>query len=99
MIRSGVALSPARSNARCQFFRLRRQSGRAGGIRTHGLYVPNVALYQAEPQPVMTGSTEVISASPRKQPLIFFGRFPRERVKRQISQISQMSLPKRLRLE
>jgi hypothetical protein len=25
---------------------------RAGGIRTHGLYVPNVALYQAEPQPV-----------------------------------------------
>src|ERR1700759_4337206 len=34
---------------------------RAGGIRTHGLYVPNVALYQAEPQPVMNGSTEVIS--------------------------------------
>src|SRR5260221_5646382 len=25
---------------------------RAGGIRTHGLHVPNVALYQAEPQPV-----------------------------------------------
>jgi hypothetical protein len=24
---------------------------RAGGIRTHGLHVPNVALYQAEPQP------------------------------------------------
>src|ERR1700683_1994620 len=23
---------------------------RAGGIRTHGLHVPNVALYQAEPQ-------------------------------------------------
>jgi hypothetical protein len=30
-------------------------SNRAGGIRTHGLHVPNVALYQAEPQPVMTG--------------------------------------------
>ena len=28
---------------------------RAGGIRTHGLHVPNVALYQAEPQPVNFG--------------------------------------------
>ena len=26
-------------------------SGRAGGIRTHDLFVPNEALYQAEPQP------------------------------------------------
>jgi hypothetical protein len=26
--------------------------GRAGGIRTRGLFVPNEALYQAEPQPV-----------------------------------------------
>jgi hypothetical protein len=26
-------------------------SGRAGGIRTRGLFVPNEALYQAEPQP------------------------------------------------
>ena len=26
-------------------------SGRAGGIRTHGLFDPNEALYQAEPQP------------------------------------------------
>lgn len=25
---------------------------RVGGIRTHGLFVPNEALYQAEPQPV-----------------------------------------------
>ena len=25
--------------------------GRAGGIRTHGLFDPNEALYQAEPQP------------------------------------------------
>ena len=25
---------------------------RAGGIRTRGLFVPNEALYQAEPQPV-----------------------------------------------
>ena len=37
--------------------RARRQIGwphqsRAGGIRTHGLCVPNAALYQAEPQPV-----------------------------------------------
>ena len=26
-------------------------SGRAGGIRTRDLFVPNEALYQAEPQP------------------------------------------------
>jgi hypothetical protein len=55
------------------FFRLREKSGRAGGIRTHGLHVPNVALYQAEPQPVMNGRTEGISAWQRKQPLIFPG--------------------------
>src|ERR1700677_514144 len=53
----------------CQRWR-ERKNNRAGGIRTHGLYVPNVALYQAEPQPVMNGSTEVISRSERKQPLI-----------------------------
>ena len=29
-----------------------KKSGRAGGIRTHGLCVQNAALYQAEPQPV-----------------------------------------------
>ena len=29
----------------------RRENGRAGGIRTRGLFVPNEALYQAEPQP------------------------------------------------
>ncbi len=29
----------------------RGNSGRAGGIRTHDLFVPNEALYQAEPQP------------------------------------------------
>ena len=28
------------------------RGGRAGGIRTRGLFVPNEALYQAEPQPV-----------------------------------------------
>jgi hypothetical protein len=50
--------------------RLQDRSGRAGGIRTHGLHVPNVALYQAEPQPVINGSTEVIARSERKQPLI-----------------------------
>jgi hypothetical protein len=47
------------------------ESDRAGGIRTHGLYVPNVALYQAEPQPVVNGRTEVISPAERKQLLIF----------------------------
>ena len=26
---------------------------RAGGIRTHDLFVPNEALYQAEPQPAV----------------------------------------------
>jgi hypothetical protein len=41
---------------------------RAGGIRTHGLHVPNVALYQAEPQPVMNGRPEVISRSHKNQP-------------------------------
>jgi hypothetical protein len=51
--------------------RLQDRSGRAGGIRTHGLHVPNVALYQAEPQPVINGSTEVIARWERKQPLIF----------------------------
>ena len=29
------------------------ENGRAGGIRTRGLFVPNEALYQAEPQPVI----------------------------------------------
>jgi hypothetical protein len=62
-------------NARNQYTRsivqTREQSGRAGGIRTHGLHVPNVALYQAEPQPVVNGRTEVISPSERKQLLIF----------------------------
>ena len=29
-----------------------QKRGRAGGIRTRGLFVPNEALYQAEPQPV-----------------------------------------------
>ena len=27
----------------------RKKYGRGDGIRTHGLYVPNVALYQTEP--------------------------------------------------
>lgn len=31
------------------------RNGRAGGIRTRGLFVPNEALYQAEPQPVNQG--------------------------------------------
>jgi hypothetical protein len=60
----------------CQRWR-ERKNNRAGGIRTHGLYVPNVALYQAEPQPVMNGSTEVISRSERKQPLISYRQFRR----------------------
>jgi hypothetical protein len=34
------------------------QIGRAGGIRTRGLFVPNEALYQAEPQPVFEGTSE-----------------------------------------
>jgi len=37
--------------------------GRGGGIRTHGLFVPNEARYQAAPRPdtsYLRGSTEVV---------------------------------------
>ena len=48
---AGKAALGAKNPRLRSFFRLREKSGRAGGIRTHGLHVPNVALYQAEPQP------------------------------------------------
>ncbi len=32
-----------------------KKYGRGDGIRTHGLYVPNVALYQTEPHLDMCG--------------------------------------------
>ena len=51
---------------------------RAGGIRTHGLHVPNVALYQAEPQPVTNGSWETISPRVGKQLLISGGETEEE---------------------
>ncbi len=35
---------------------MRERINRAGGIRTRGLFVPNEALYQAEPQPVLSGA-------------------------------------------
>ncbi len=42
------------------------ESGRAGGIRTRGLFVPNEALYQAEPQPV-TQSRNYLGKRSRSQ--------------------------------
>jgi hypothetical protein len=71
---TGKAALGAKNPRLQSFFRLRKKSGRAGGIRTHGLHVPNVALYQAEPQPVLNGRTEVISALQRKQPLFSWER-------------------------
>ena len=52
--RANCSTEPARPDASLTFGPS-GESGtknRAGGIRTHGLHVPNVALYQAEPQPV-----------------------------------------------
>ena len=49
--------------------------GRAGGIRTRGLFVPNEALYQAEPQPevLQPGCTAIGDETLSRRSLLWQG--------------------------
>ena len=40
------------------------EEGRGGGIRTHGLFVPNEARYQAAPHPECLRTKQAVHAIP-----------------------------------